>query len=112
MKSTALTRQNSLRRVAQEGAVPHTQQTQQHGQIASQRRLEEVHIHVVSTRQKRLHYGVSILQRQWQHAHRRAHRVSPTNPVPESEHILGVDAECHSFVNRGTEQQNKLVIAI
>ena len=77
---------------AEEIRVPHAEQSHQHGQIAREGRRAEVLIHLVKASEQL----AEVLRPDGEHrrqADRRVHRVAPADPVPELEHVRGVDAE-------------------
>mmetsp|Transcript_5854 Transcript_5854/g.8860 ORF Transcript_5854/g.8860 Transcript_5854/m.8860 type:complete len:329 (-) Transcript_5854:328-1314(-) len=85
--------QEGTRAVAQETGVPHPQQTHQHRNVLSDGCVEEVLVHVAAPRQELLHHLKPVVQRQGHHPHRRAHTEAASDPVPEAEHVVGINAE-------------------
>ena len=81
----------------EEVAVPHVEQAHQRRDVAAQRRAVEVVVHGMEAGQQL----VEVVGADGQHggqADGRVHAVAAAYPVPEAEHIGGVDAErCNSF---------------
>ena len=78
---------------AEEVRVPHRQQAHQHRQVAVEGRGAEVLVHLV----KAAEHVAKVLGADCQHGRQsdgRIHGVATANPVPELEHVVGVDAEC------------------
>ncbi len=87
---------------AEEAAVPDREQAHQHRQVAGRRRLAEVLVHRVEAGE---HLG-ELRRADRQHgreADRRVHRVAAADPVPEAEHVLGVDAELRHLLGVGRD---------
>src|SRR5208337_312232 len=81
---------NCLR--AKEIVVPDGQEPHQDWQVAIEWCAAEVLVHLV----KSVQHGAEIVEADGQHrreADRRIHRIAPANPVPETEHVAGIDAE-------------------
>ena len=92
---------------AEEVVVPDSQQTHEHRQVALERRGAEVLVHLV----KAIEHGAEILRPDGEHgrkADRRVHRVAPADPVPEPEHVGGVDAEFRHFRRIGRDGDKML----
>ena len=81
---------------AEEIVVPDGQQAHEHRQVALERRGAEVLVHLVEAVQ----HGAEIVRADGQHRRetdRRIHRVAPADPIPEPEHVGGIDAELRHF---------------
>ena len=88
---------------AEEVVVPDGEQTHQHRQVALERRGAEVLVHLVKAIEQR----AEIIRPDRQHgrkADRRVHRVTPADPIPEAEHIRGVDAELGHLCGIGRDR--------
>ena len=72
--------------------VPDGEQAHQHRQVLRQRRGAEVLVHLVEAGQH-LVETVRADRHHRRQADRRVHRVPAADPVPEAEHVRGVDAE-------------------
>ena len=91
-----LVRQHGDRLGAEEIVVPDAQKAHEHRQVALERRGAEVLVHLVEA----VEHGAEIVRADGQHgrkADRRVHRVAPANPIPEAEHVGGIDAELRHF---------------
>ena len=87
-----LVREDGHRLGAEEIRVPHRQQPEEHRQVALERRGAEVLVHLVEAVQE----SAEALGTDGDHRRqtdRRVHGVAPAHPVPESEHVRGVDPE-------------------
>src|SRR5437867_9649437 len=85
---------DSLR--AEEVVVPGGQQTHQHRQIPLERRRMKMLIHLVEPVQ----HGAEMVRPDGDHrrkADRRIHRVTAADPIPELEHLGGINAELRYF---------------
>ena len=77
---------------AEEIGIPDRQQRQEHRQIALERCSAEVLVHLVEAVQQ----SAKVLRTNGEHRRqtdRRVHRIAPAYPVPESEHVRGIDPE-------------------
>ena len=77
---------------AEKIAVPDAEQSHQHGQVLRKRGGAEVLVHLMEA----IEHGLEILRPDRQHRRKadgRVHRIAPANPVPEAEHVIGIDAE-------------------
>ena len=77
---------------AEEIVVPDREQTHQHRQVALERRGAEMLVHLV----KAAEHGAEIVRADGHHgreADRRIHRIASADPIPEAEHVGGIDAE-------------------
>ena len=87
-----LVRQHGHRLRTEEVVVPDGQQAQEHRQVALERRGAEVLVHLVEA----IQHGSKVLRADREHrrqADGRVHRVASAHPVPEPEHVGGIDAE-------------------
>ncbi|MNH85443.1 hypothetical protein D3C73_378840 [compost metagenome] len=90
-------RQDRFGFCAEEIVVPDADQRQQHRQVLLGRRLGKVFVHLMRTAQQLLEVFKAQRQRDRQ-ADCRPQRVTATHPVPEFEHIVGVDTKLgHRF---------------
>ena len=81
---------------AEEVVVPDRQEPHEHRQVALEGRGAEVLVHLVEAVQ----HGAEIIRADGQHrreADGRIHGVAPANPIPEPEHVGGIDAELRHF---------------
>ena len=81
---------NGLR--AEEVVVPDGQQAHEHRQIPLERRGAEMLVHLV----KAVQHRAEIVRADGQHGRKadgRVHGVAAADPIPEAEHVGGVDAE-------------------
>ncbi|SVK52092.1 Uncharacterised protein [Acinetobacter baumannii] len=100
-----IVRQNGFGFGAEEVVVPNTDQCQQHRQVFLRRRFGEVLIHGVRAAQQLLEVVVTDGQRDRQ-TDRRPQRVTAADPVPEFEHVVGIDAELgHRFAVGGQRSE-------
>ena len=77
---------------AEEIVVPDGQQAHEHRQVALERSRAEVLVHLVEA----VEHGAEVLRPDGQHRREtdgRVHRIAAADPVPEAEHVGGVDAE-------------------
>ena len=72
--------------------VPDRQQTHQHRQIALERRRPEMLVHLVKAIEHRAEI-VGAYRYHRRQADRRIHRVAAADPIPEREHLGGIDTE-------------------
>src|SRR5262249_7848967 len=87
-----LIRQDRNRFGDEEVVVPDRQKAHEYRQVAFERSRTEVFVHLVATVQ----HGAEIIRADCQHGRepdRRSHRVAPTYPVPELEHVGRVDTK-------------------
>mmetsp|Transcript_41489 Transcript_41489/g.111062 ORF Transcript_41489/g.111062 Transcript_41489/m.111062 type:complete len:486 (+) Transcript_41489:360-1817(+) len=84
--------QHRVRLAAEEVVVPDAQQRQHHGHVGGEGRGAEVVVHGVGAGEQLLEVVHADGQRDG-HADRAPERVPPADPVPEAEHVGGVDAE-------------------
>ena len=92
---------------AEEVAVPDAEQPHQHRQVLLERRAAEVLVHLVEAGQ----HLVEALGADGQHrrqADRRVHRVAPADPLPEAEHVVGVDPELRHLLGVGGDRHEVL----
>jgi hypothetical protein len=85
-------RQNRHRLRAEEVVVPDRQEAHQDRQVFFEGRGAEMLVHLVEAVQ----HGPKVLRSNGEHrrkADRRVHRIPAADPVPELEHVSGVDAE-------------------
>ena len=84
--------QHGHRLRAEEVVVPDGEETHEHGQVALEGRGAEVLVHLVEA----VEHGAEVVRPHREHggeADGRVHGVAPAHPVPEAEHVRGVDAE-------------------
>ena len=77
---------------AEEIVVPDGQQAHEHRQIALERRGAEMLVHLMEA----VEHGAEVVRADGKHrrqADRRVHGIAPADPVPELEHVRGIDAE-------------------
>ncbi len=90
-----IVRQNGMRLGVEEVVVPDAQQPHHHGQILREGRGAEVFIHGMGAAQQ----GFEVVHAQVERnrkADRRPQRIAAPDPIPELEHVLGVNAKlCH-----------------
>ena len=89
---------------AEEVRVPHGQQPHEHRQVLGQRGGPEVLVHGVEAGQ----HLVELLRPDRHHrrqADGRVHRVAAADPVPEAEHVGGVDAELRHPLGRSSRRR-------
>ena len=87
-----LVRQHGDRLGAEEVVVPDAEQAHQHRQILLERRGAEVLVHLMEA----VEHRAEILRADGEHrreADGRIHRIAAADPIPEPEHVGGVDAE-------------------
>ena len=99
-----LVRQHGHGLGAEEVGVPDGQQPHEHRQVALERRGAEVLVHLVEA----VEHGAEVLRADGEHrrqADRRVHRVAPADPVPEPEHVGGVDAELRRPCRRSSRRR-------
>src|SRR5215510_1098838 len=81
---------------AEEVVVPYTQEPQEHRQVALEGGSAEVLVHLVKT----VEHGGEMLRADGQHSRQAnggGHGVAPTDPVPELEHVGGINPELRHF---------------
>ena len=91
-----LVRQYGDRLGAEEIVVPDAQKPHQHRQVALERGGAEVLVHLV----KAVEHGAELVRADGQHggkANRRIHGIAPAHPIPEAEHVGGIDPELRHF---------------
>ena len=102
-----LVRQHRDRLGAEEIVVPDAQQAHEHRQVALERRGAEMLVHLVEA----VEHGAEILRADGQHgrkADRRIHGVASAHPIPEAEHVGGIDAELRHFRRVGGHRDKVL----
>ena len=85
---------------AEEIVVPDADQAHQHRQIALERRSAEMLVDLMEAAEHR----AEIFRPDRQHgrkADRRIHGIAAADPIPEAEHVGGVDAEFRDFLGVG-----------
>ena len=85
---------------AEEVVVPDAKQTHQHRQIALERRGAEMLVHLMEAAQ----HGAEIVRADGQHRRKadgRIHGIAAADPIPEAEHVGGVDAELRDLLGVG-----------
>ena len=92
---------------AEEIAVPDGEQPHQHRQVLRQRRGAEVLVHGVEAGQQ-LGELLGPDRHHRREPDRRVHRVAPADPVPEAEHVGGVDAELGHALGVGRDRHEVL----
>ena len=95
-----LVRQHRDRLRAEEIVVPDREQPHEHRQVALERRACGNAVHRVKAGE----HGAEVLRADREHgrqADRRIHRVATADPVPEAEHVGGVDAELRHALGVG-----------
>ena len=81
---------------AEEVGVPDAQETHEHGQVLLEGGGAEVLVHLVEA----VEHGAEMLRPDREHggqADRRIHGVAAADPIPELEHVGGVDSELRHF---------------
>mmetsp|Transcript_5809 Transcript_5809/g.21989 ORF Transcript_5809/g.21989 Transcript_5809/m.21989 type:complete len:451 (-) Transcript_5809:77-1429(-) len=102
-------RQNRPRGAVEERDVPHGEQAERHRHVLLERRGGEVLVDVPRPFQKLLHRVETVLERQREHAHRGAHRVPTSDPVPKREGVVGVDAKLSDELEVGGHRHHVLL---
>ena len=95
-------RQHGDRLGAEEVGVPDAEQPHQHRQVPLERGGAEVLVHLVEA----VEHGAEVVRADGEHgreADRRVHRVAAADPVPEAEHVGGVDAELGHLAGIGRD---------
>ena len=92
---------------AEEVAVPDREQAHQHRQVFGQRRLAEVLVHRVEAGQHLGEAGRADRQHR-REPDRRVHRVAAPDPLPEPEHVVGVDPERGDLLGVGRDRDEVL----
>src|SRR5215470_17768561 len=85
-------RQDCNRLCIEAVVIPDGEQSHQYRQVARERRGTKMLIHLVET----IQHGAEVIRTNRNHrrkANRRIHRVATANPIPELEHVGGVDTE-------------------
>ena len=83
------------------------QQGHEHRQVPLERRGAEVLVHLVEA----VEHRAEVLRADGEHgreANRRVHRIAPAHPVPEAEHVGGVDAELGHLLRIGRDGDEML----
>ena len=91
-----LIRKDRHRLGTEEVVVPDGQQAHEHRHIPFEGSGEKVHVHLMEA----IQHGAKILWANGKHdrkAHRRTERIAPTHPVPDLEHVSGIDTEVRHF---------------
>ena len=102
-----LVRQDRDGLCAEEVVVPNGQEAHEHRQVALKRSGAEVLVHLM----KAIQHGAKILRADRKHrreADGRIHRIAPADPIPEAEHVVGIDAELRHF-SRVRRHRNKML---
>ncbi len=92
---------------AEKVAVPDGKQAHQHGQILFEWRGAEMLVHLVEAAEHR----AEIIRADGQHggkADRGIHRIAPADPIPEFEHVGGIDTELGDFGGVGGDGDEML----
>ena len=92
---------------AEEIVVPDGQQAHQHRQVLLEWRGAEVLVHLVEAGEHR----AEIVRADGEHRRkpdRRVHRVAAADPIPEAEHVGGVDAELRDLLRVGRDRDEVL----
>jgi hypothetical protein len=95
-------RQHRVRLRIEELAVPQAEQSQQHRHVAGEVGGAEVLVHRAEAREQ-LGEAVGADRDHETEPDRGVHRVAATDPVPELEHVLGVDAELRDLLRIGRD---------
>src|SRR6266542_3140596 len=77
---------------AEEIVVPHAQEAHEHRQVALEGSGSEMLVHLV----KAVQHGAEVIRPYGKHrreADGRVHGIASADPVPEAEHVGGIDAE-------------------
>ncbi len=93
--------------VIEEIAVPDAQQRQDHRHVLFQRRALEVLVHGMCAGQEFAELVEADRQR-YRQANRRPHRITAADPIPEREHIGGIDAERCDTLDIGGDRNEVL----
>ena len=99
--------QHGHRLGAEEVVVPDRQQAHQHRQVLLERSGAEMLVHLVEA----VEHGAEVIRADGQHrreADGRVHRIAPADPVPELEHVGGVDAELGHLLGVGRDRDKML----
>src|SRR5208283_1824771 len=99
--------QHSHRLRSEKVAVPDAQKTHQHWEVAFERSGAEVFVHLVETTEQ----CVKIVRPDGDHGREtngRGHRIAATYPVPELEHVGGIDTELPYFRSIGRDRDKVL----
>src|SRR5215471_12077935 len=91
-----LIRQNGNCLSIEEVVVPNGEQAHNHRQVRLKRGRTKMLIHLV----KAIEHGAEVIGAKHDHggeADRRIHRIAPANPIPESEHVCGIDTKLRHF---------------
>ncbi len=92
---------------AEEVVVPEAEQAHQHRQVALERRGAEMLVHLVEA----VEHGAEIVRADGQHgreADGRIHGIAAADPIPEAEHVGGVDAELRDLFGIGRDGDEML----
>ena len=101
-------RQKGAGGISHERGVPNTQQTEQDGNVLSQRSIEEMLVHIMGTVQEGTHHLIRVAQTKGDQSDGTAHRETSADPIPESKDVGLVDTERGGLVNGGTDGTNVL----
>ena len=102
-----LVRQHRRSLSAEEVVVPDSQQAKDDRQVLLERSRAEVLVHLVEASEHRPE-AVGADGQHRRQPDRRVHRITPTHPVPEAEHIGGVDAEFFHRLRVGRDRDKVL----
>ena len=91
----------------EEVAVPDGQQAEQDRQVGGQRRLAEVLVDRVEAGQH-LGEAAGADRQHRREPDRRVHRVTAPDPLPEAEHVRGIDAELTDLLGVGRNRDEVL----
>ena len=92
---------------AEEIVVPDREQPHQHRQVALERRGAEMLVHLVEA----VEHGAEIVRADGEHgreADGRIHGIAAADPIPEAEHVGGVDAELRHLLGIGRDGDEML----
>src|SRR5215470_12931057 len=102
-----LIRQHSHCLSVEKVVVPKRQQAHQHREIAFKRYRAEVFIHLVKATEHR----TEVFRTDGNHGRKadgRIHRIATAHPIPEAEHVGGIDAELRDFGSIGRDRDKML----
>src|SRR5262245_13180593 len=92
-----LIRQHSDRLGVEEVVVPDSEKTHKHRQVSFEWCMAEVLVHLMET----VKHGSKIVRPNGNHrgkAYGRIHRVTAADPIPELEHVGGIDTKLRHFL--------------
>ena len=80
-------------KIPKESGIPDADETKHDRDVLVELRSAGMNIDFMSAREEVAHHFIAIVNRKREKAHSRAHTITTSNPVPETEDVVLVDTE-------------------